>query len=82
MRLPRDVSGRELAKAVGLLGYQVTRQTGSHLRLTTARNGEHHITIPVHDVLKVGTLAAILGNIAAHFEMGRDEVATKIFVAR
>ena len=45
MRLPRDVSGRELAKAAGILGYQITRQTGSHIRLTTTRNGEHHITI-------------------------------------
>ncbi len=79
MRLPRDVSGRELAKAVGILGYQVTRQTGSHIRLTTTRNGEHHITIPAHDELKVGTLAAILGNIAAHFELARDEVAKTIF---
>ncbi len=79
MKLPRDVSGRELAKAVGILGYQVTRQTGSHIRLTTTRNGEHHITIPAHDLLKVGTLAAILGNIAAHFELARDEVAKTIF---
>lgn len=45
MKLPRDVSGRELAKAAGILGYQITRQTGSHIRLTTTRNGEHHITI-------------------------------------
>ena len=79
MKLPRDVSGRELAKAAGILGYQVTRQTGSHIRLTTMRNGEHHITIPAHDPLKVGTLAAILGNIAAHFELARDEVAKTIF---
>jgi predicted RNA binding protein YcfA (HicA-like mRNA interferase family) len=79
MKLPRDVSGRELAKAVGILGYQVTRQTGSHIRLTTTRNGEHHITIPAHDPLKVGTLAAILGNIAAHLELARDEVAKTIF---
>lgn len=79
MKLPRDVSGREFAKAVGVLGYQVTRQTGSHIRLTTTRNGEHHITIPAHDPLKVGTLAAILGNIAAHREISRDEVTKTIF---
>ena len=79
MRLPRDVSGRELAKAAGVLGYQVTRQIGSHIRLTTTRNGEHHITIPAHDALKVGTLAAILGNIAAHLELDRDDVAKAIF---
>jgi predicted RNA binding protein YcfA (HicA-like mRNA interferase family) len=82
MRLPRDVSGRELARAAGVLGYQATRQTGSHIRLTTTRNGEHHITIPAHDALKVGTLAAIIGNIAAHLELDRDEVAKLIFPGR
>ena len=41
MRLPRDVSGDDLAKALGHLGYRVTRQTGSHLRLTTLEGGEH-----------------------------------------
>jgi predicted RNA binding protein YcfA (HicA-like mRNA interferase family) len=34
MKLPRDLSGAELAKALAQLGYRVTRQTGSHLRLT------------------------------------------------
>lgn len=48
MRLPRDMSGAELAKRLTVLGYAVTRQTGSHMRLTTTRNGEHHITIPAH----------------------------------
>ena len=45
MRLPRDVSGDDLAKALAALGYRVTRQTGSHLRLTTLERGEHHVTI-------------------------------------
>ncbi len=44
MKLPRDISGTELAKALGRYGYTVTRQTGSHLRLTTQTDGEHHIT--------------------------------------
>jgi len=35
MRLPRDLSGRELASALRRLGYEITRQTGSPLRLTT-----------------------------------------------
>ena len=35
MRLPRDLSGNDLAQALRKLGYQVTRQTGSHIRLTT-----------------------------------------------
>jgi predicted RNA binding protein YcfA (HicA-like mRNA interferase family) len=60
MKLLREVSGDELAKRLRVFGYQVTRQAGSHLRLTTADGGEHHITIPRHDPLKLGTFAGIL----------------------
>ncbi len=48
MRLPRDVSGEDLASHLRKYDYEITRQTGSHLRLTTYRKGEHHITIPFH----------------------------------
>lgn len=51
MRLARDLSGRALAKALETLGYQITRQTGSHLRLTTQERGEHPVTIPNHKAL-------------------------------
>lgn len=79
MRLPRDVSGAGLARALRHFGYEVTRQTGSHLRLTTQQGGEHHVTIPDHDSLRVGTLAGILGDVAAHFGLPRDEVAAQLF---
>jgi hypothetical protein len=46
MRLPRDLSGSDLAQALRKLGYSMTRQAGSHLRLTTYEHGEHHLTIP------------------------------------
>jgi predicted RNA binding protein YcfA (HicA-like mRNA interferase family) len=48
MRLPRDLPGSELAQALHKLGYSITRQTGSHFRLTTHEQGEHHLTIPQH----------------------------------
>ena len=64
MKLPRDVSGDQLAHAPRHLGYGVSRQTGSHLRLTTQRCGEHHVTIPRHGAPRVGTLAGILGDVA------------------
>ena len=48
-RLPRDLTGDALAKALVTLGSSVTRQTGSHMRLTTQQRGEHHVTIPRHD---------------------------------
>ena len=79
MKLPRDVSGPELAKALGGFGYHVTRQTGSHMRLTTMERGEHHITIPAHAELRLGTLAAVLGDVADHFDMTRDAVARRLF---
>jgi len=79
MRLPRDLSGNDLAHALKFLGYRVTRQTGSHMRLTTMEHGEHHITIPKSNPLRVGTLAGILSDVAEHFEISRAELAEKIF---
>jgi predicted RNA binding protein YcfA (HicA-like mRNA interferase family) len=79
MKLPRDVSGADLAKRLGRLGYQVTRQTGSHLRLTNSEGGQHHVTIPTHDPLKVGTLSGILGDVALHFGISRDELIQRLW---
>ena len=79
MRLPRDLSGHDLAQALSRLDYHVDHQTGSHIRLTTQRGGEHHVTIPAHDLLKVGTLNAILRDIAAHARMSRDELLRLLF---
>ena len=79
MKLPRDLSGAELAKALSRIGYRVTRQTGSHLRLTTDFPSQHHVTIPAHDPLKVGTLAAILADVAAHLKITRDDLIDQLF---
>ncbi len=57
----------------------MTRQTGSHLRLTTSRNGEHHVTIPGHSTLRVGTLAGMLNEVAVHLEMDKDELVRQLF---
>jgi predicted RNA binding protein YcfA (HicA-like mRNA interferase family) len=69
MRLPRDLAGAELVKALRSLGYQTTRQTGSHIRITTQENGEHHEVVPNHSPLKVGTLQGILRSIAQHHKL-------------
>lgn len=79
MKLPRDLSGAELIRALGKLGYRVTRQSGSHVRLTTDTPSQHHVTIPNHDPLKVGTLAAILADVAAHSRLSRDQVVERLF---
>ena len=79
MRLPGDLGGAELARALEKLGYRVTRQTGSHMRLTTVEGGEHHLTIPAHSPLRVGTLAAILAEVADHLGVSRDDLLERLF---
>jgi predicted RNA binding protein YcfA (HicA-like mRNA interferase family) len=79
VRLPRDLSGRNLARALQRYGYRVTREAGSHMRLTTQHGGVHHVTIPDHANLRVGTLAGILADVAAHLQLERDALATELF---
>jgi predicted RNA binding protein YcfA (HicA-like mRNA interferase family) len=79
MKLPRDLSVRDFVQALGSFGYKITRQSGSHLRFTTDELGEHHITIPNHDPLRIGTLAAIPNDVANHHQFSRDELLTKLF---
>jgi predicted RNA binding protein YcfA (HicA-like mRNA interferase family) len=79
MKLPRDLSGEELAKRLRQYGYAITRQSGSHLRLTTQTQGQHHITIPAHPALKVGTLNGILGDVATHLGRDKADIATELF---
>ncbi len=79
MKLPRDVSGADLEKALRRsFGYGFTRQVGSHRRLTTQQEGEHHLTIPAHDPLKPGTLRAVLREVAAHYRMGDAAVLDRL----
>jgi hypothetical protein len=60
----------------------VTRLQGrqeSHIRLTTLLKGEHHITVPKHKSLKVGTLNSILNDIASHLEMDKPVLIKELF---
>ncbi len=52
MRLPRDMPSKELIKLLKKFGYEISRQKGSHIRLTTFLEGEHHITIPNHNPIR------------------------------
>jgi predicted RNA binding protein YcfA (HicA-like mRNA interferase family) len=74
MRLPRDIDGPQLVKALAVLGYEPTRQKGSHIRVTTQRDGESHEVIPFHHPIKTGTLSGILKRIAAHHGMTVDDL--------
>lgn len=79
MRLPRDLSGAELVKRLARLGYYVSRQTGSHIRLSCTKPGQHHVTIPAHDPLRIGTLAAVLDTVCQHHSLSRDALLQRLF---
>ena len=79
MRIPRDISGLELIKILKPFGYQISRQTGSHIRITTEMNGLHHITIPNHNPLRIGTISSILLEVAQHFNLSKDELGNQLF---
>ena len=78
MKLPRDVPGNDLAQALKLLGYDVTRQTGSHMRLTTSEGGEHHYNYSATQSFARRNSRGNLGDVAAHFGLSRDELLLKI----
>jgi predicted RNA binding protein YcfA (HicA-like mRNA interferase family) len=65
MKLPRDLSGRQLAKALGkAYGYTVIHQSGSHMILQTHEARPHRLAVPDHSALRVGTLNSILRAVA------------------
>ena len=78
MRLPRDVRGLDLERALRRLGYQATRQRGSHVRMTTQLNGEHHEVIPRHNPIKAKTLSSILKSVAAHHDLTVAELVERL----
>ena len=79
MRIPRSISGNELVKALKIYGYEVVRQNGSHISVTTERDGQHHLAIPNHDPIKIGTLNGIVNQVAIHFKINKQEVFEKLF---
>ena len=78
MKTPRDLSGDELITALKIFGYERIRQTGSHIQIATKTNGEHHLSIPRHSPLRIGTLNKILSLIGDHFGISKNEVLQRL----
>ena len=49
------------------------------MRLTTQHGGEHHVTIPDHSNLRIGTLGNILTEVATHLNVERARLVTELF---
>ena len=80
MKIPRDLNSAKLLSSLNKIGYLVTRQTGSHIRLTyKSPDGEHHVTIPDHNPIKVGTLNNILKDISRYLGISKQELVEKLF---
>ena len=79
MKIPRDLNGADLAKRLAAYGYVVTRQSGSHMRLSRqADGGQQHLTIPAHKPMRVGTLRQILKDVASQSGVSLEEVVQAI----
>ena len=40
---------------------------------------DHHVTVPRHNPLRVGTLSGILGDVAEYLKIDRDELVRQLF---
>jgi predicted RNA binding protein YcfA (HicA-like mRNA interferase family) len=79
VRIPRDVNGQLLAERLRRHGYVLTRQTGSHMRLSRSSDGQQqHLTIPAHKPLRVGTLRQILKDVASQLGCSMEEVISSL----
>ncbi len=82
MKLPRNETGRNLSKKLKKYGYEQTRQSGSHIRLSRKEGTEtHHITIPDHKPLRVGTLSSILRDIAQHLGKSKETLRAELYAS-
>ncbi|MBT3273047.1 MAG: type II toxin-antitoxin system HicA family toxin [Spirochaetales bacterium] len=75
MKIPRNLSGRDLIKVLtAKFEYQIVHERGSHIILETDDPSHHRIAIPDHRALRVGTLNAILRAISNHRNITRNEI--------
>jgi len=79
VKIPRDLNGADLAKRLAVYGYSITRQSGSHMRLSRqTADGQQHLTIPAHKPMRVGTLRQILKDVANQCGISLEEVVQAI----
>jgi len=79
MRLPREISAKELINRPKKYGYEVQRQKGSHIRLITLLEVEHHVTVPNHSPIKIGTPSGIISDVGDHFNKSKEEIVNELF---
>jgi predicted RNA binding protein YcfA (HicA-like mRNA interferase family) len=79
MKIPRDISGRQLVKVLCReFSYHKVHQEGSHIVLETEDPSHQRLAIPDHDSLRVGTLNNIVRSVANHKNISRDDILRRL----
>jgi len=71
VKIPRDLSGRDVVKALRRLGFDFSRQTGSHAIL---RKGPRTVVVPQHKPIKPGTLKGVIEQAGITLEELRENL--------
>ena len=75
MKLPRDISGRDMVKALCRhWGYRQVHQAGSHIILQTDTPIHHRLSVPDHTPLRLGTFHGILRAVAQAKHVDREAI--------
>lgn len=75
MKLPRELYGRDLARILCVRwSYRQVNQVGSHIVLQTETPQHHRLAVPDHRPLRIGTLNAILRQVAAVKGVSREDI--------
>jgi len=74
----KQFSGKEVVRIFETHGFEIKRTLGSHVRLILAReDSSYHVTIPLHNSLKKGTLHGIIKDFELCF--GKNETKRCFF---
>jgi predicted RNA binding protein YcfA (HicA-like mRNA interferase family) len=79
MKIPLSLSAKQLIKLLKVYGYETISQKGSHIKVTTNKDGEHHLAIPNHDPIKIGTLNATIRQVAEHQGKSKKDIYGDLF---
>jgi len=75
MKLPRNISGDQFADHICKhWEYIRIKQVGSHIMLRTETPSRCKQVIPAHTPMRTGTFSKILGQIAAHKQVTREDI--------
>jgi len=74
----KTFSGKEVIRVFESHGFTIKRTVGSHVRLTLQEKDNcYHVTIPLHNPLKKGTLHGVIKDFELCF--GKEETAKCFF---